>query len=323
MDSDDLPSTASADAAPASESRRPSRWRRFATKRFLVASLALHLLFGFGAASWVTHHGSPDPEKSRGFMLQMPASQAATQAVEHRVKVAERRNLMSAPPAPRRVLSQRPATVALPAVPTLPDAPPMSPAFMAGGGGQSPGGGFGLPRGAGMGGGGAAITRFIGGLRITAQKLGVALDVSGSVREYQQAMHAHVASVFKGSEVTEITSAGFYRVQPPRASIGSAVLGFLNSPQRFDAIYVFSDFGETHGKIPTGHEDLWPEVQRLVREKKTRLYLHILRKFDKQGNLNPALDAVVQLARSTGGSVQIGPMTQVAAGDNVTSANPL
>lgn len=289
-------------------------WRRFfVSRQFLFISVALHLLLGLVAAIWIVQVTFLGHKKPNLAGQASNAAKAATHALEHQVKMAKKKSTMSAPPALKRVMTKSMSKLALPAVPTLAAAQPVVPMAMAGmGATAAPGFGFGTGAGGGGGGGGGGgtgITSFIGGMRITAQKLGVALDTSGSVADYQQEMHDYVAKVFKGSEVSEFSAAGFFSVKSSKGSMGMSVLEFLNSPKHFDAIYIFSDFGETYEAARReGQDDLWPQVQKLMREKKVRLYIHVLP--FKSGRLqeSPEMANVIQLAKSSGGGVKTGDM---------------
>ena len=300
---------------PAPTPRQPW-WRLFATKRFFLISLALHLLLAGGATIWIVQVVMPS--RKPAFAAPPSATKAATHAMEHQVKMAKKQASMSAPPAVKRIVTKSAAKIALPAVPTVPASQPVLPVAMSGTG-VMPGAGFGFGSGMGGGGGGGGgggnITNFIGGMRVTAQKLGVALDTSGSVATYQKEMHEYVGKAFKGSEISEFSAAGFFSVKSGRGSLGMSVLEFLNSPKHFDSIYVFSDFGETYEAARReGQEDLWPQVQKLVREKKVRLYLHVLPKPSGKLQDSPEMNSAIQLARGSGGGVKTGPMTKISEG---------
>ena len=319
------PASVSAPAAlgaPAQTPNHPRRqpwWRIFRTKRFLFASIALHLLLALSAGFWIVQTVRPDWHQ-KTFVANPAAGEKATHALEHQVKLAKRQSTMSAPPTFKRVVSLSPSRVTLPALPAMPASLPVAPSTLPGAG-VMPAGGFGMAGGGASGdGGGGGFTNFIGGLRITARKLGVALDVSGSVRAYQQEMHAYVEKVFKGSQVLEFNTAGFITVKSSRGSMGQDVLEFLNSPEKFDAIYIFSDFGETE-EISRGRtQDLWPQVQQLIVEKNVKLYLHVLRK-PGDDHINPMLYKVIQFAKSTGGAVKIGDLTRIDEGNTSQATN--
>ena len=302
-------------------------WSFFAAKRFLFISILLHLILAGGATVWivqVTRLGH-----KRSFVAAEPATRATKHPLEHQVQMAKKQ--VSAPPAVKRITTLSAMKIALPPLPALPmqlTPHPISPTTLSGAG-MAAGAGFGLGTGSmggGGGGNGGGITSFIGGLRVTAQKLGVALDVSGSVRDYQAEMHAFVGKAFKGSEISEFSTAGFITRRSKRGSMGMSVLEFLNSPEHFDAIYIFSDFGETRDGLTTRDgveekQDLWEEVKRLVREKKVKLYLHVLREPGKEDRISPILNDVIMFAKSTGGGVKIGPMTHLSDDKTDTTAH--
>ncbi len=291
---------------------QPKSWRRFfGSRKFLFISIALHVVLALLATIWIVQVTFLN-KKQKFAGAPTKGQKAATHALEHQVKMAQKKSTMSAPPALKRVMTKSNAKLALPAVPTLAAAQPIVPLAMAGMGAKAaPGFGFGTGSGGGGGGGGngGALTSFIGGMRVTALRLGVALDISGSVAAYQQEMHDYVGKVFKNSEVSEFSAAGFFSVKSSRGSMGMSVLEFLNSPKKFDAIYIFSDFGETYEKARReGQDDLWPQVQKLVREKKVRLYLHVLPLPSGRIQDSPELTNIMQLAKSSGGAVKTGDM---------------
>lgn len=291
--------------------------RRLFAGKFLAVSIAVHLLFAAGATLWVVQ--SIQAQRKLTFHSGMPSPNPSLHALEHQVQIAKRKNTMSAPAVQKRITATALSKVTLPempAMPTMPALPSMMPTKMAGMGGAGLGLGIGgLGSGSGFGrGGGSFFTSSIGGLKIQAQRLAVALDVSGSVKQYQAAMREHVAKTFKGSEVAEFKSAGFNPGGGKGQSMGAVALDFLNSPKKFDAIYIFSDFGETRDE-----QSQWLEVKNLIKEKKVRLYLHVLREPAKEGKINPVLAEVIAFAKETGGSVKIGPMMQVG---DASESNP-
>jgi hypothetical protein len=298
-------------AAPETVSAPPQTpaWRRkWLTRRFLLVSLAAHFLFAGGATLWVvqTRHATPKRTFRSGSLSPNPA----TRAFEHQVQMKKKKS-MNAPVTAKRVTTTGLAKIALPAMPALPamsTLADLSPAQMPGMSGAGAGMGLGGPSmGTGFANASSGIfTSSIGGLNIRAQRLAVALDISGSVSQYKEEMAAYVTKTFKGSEVAEFKSAGFYQNKKKDASIGSVLLDYLNSPKKFDAIYIFSDFGDTWRA-----QTQWLEVQKLVEQKKVRLYLHVLREPGKEANIDPTLADVIAFARKTGGNVKVGQMTRV------------
>jgi hypothetical protein len=290
--------------------KKPGGFRRFLRGRFLIVSIALHMLFGGIATLWVvqTMHAN----RKLTFKGGPPSPNPSTRALEHQVQMAKKQNTMSAPAMPKRITTAGLAKVTLPDMPAMPTLTDMKPTKIAGMGGTGVGlgvGGFGRGGGAGGGGGGMFMSS-IGGMKVRAQKLAVALDVSGSVKEYQTEMHEYVKSTFKGSEVAEFKSAGFYPGGGKGISMGQVVLDFLKSPKHFDTIYIFSDFGETKDE-----QSQWAEVQTLIKAQKVRLYLHVLREPGKEKKINPVLADVIDFAKKSGGDVKVGPMQHIKEKD--------
>lgn len=298
---------APAPVLPAAPASKPG-WRGVGfAKKILILSVLVHLLFGVGAAVWIVQTSQ---DKARpAFRSASSSPSASNHALEHKVQM--KRKAMSAPIAAKRATTTGLAKI------TLPPMPPMvsqttsfSPTALTSGMG-----GVGIGSSLGSGGastgfgkpGGTMFMASIGGLNVQARQLAVALDISGSVAQYQDGMQKYVTKTFAQSEVGTFSSAAFSNSTNRKGSIGTVLLGFLNSPKKFDSIYVFSDFGE----INRVEQDALPEIQRLVREKKVRLYLHVLRAPGREGNITPALQTVINFARSTGGNVKIGDMPRM------------
>lgn len=274
--------------------------------RFLCISLLVHGLFLAGAGVWVVQV-SRSPAK-RTFQRTALQPGPSIPAVEHKVQMRQRAAL-SAPPAVKRALTLGPAKFALPSMPTLPP-PPVIPVASRipgmGGAGTSPvSGGAGAARSL-VNSSGEIFAASIGGLKVQARRLAVALDTSASVAKYQADMRSFVQRTFKDSEITTFFSASF---KTPRGgnSIGSVVTDFLNSPKQFDSIYVFSDF-----KTPArDQEEAWERLKQTLEARKVRLYLHVLQDFGANAHLTPAVQQAVNFARSSGGSVKIGPLPRL------------
>lgn len=173
--------------------------------------------------------------------------------------------------------------------------------------GSGSGSGFGHGAGAGFGtGAGRMFMSNIGGMKVEANRLAVALDASGSVKEYQAAMQEYIEKTFKRSEVASFKSAGFNQDKGKGVSMGDVVLEFLKSSKKFDAIYIFSDFGETRDE-----QTQWKEIEELAKSQKVRLYLHVLREKGKEEKINPVLAEIIKFAKRSGGDVKTGPMKSV------------
>lgn len=286
------------DSAPAKKG-----WRRLLTSRFLIVSLLVHVLFLGGAAIWVVQ-ASRAPAR-RTFRSLGANPNPSSRALEHKVQLKQR-NALSAPPAVKRATTIGRSKFSLPAMPLMPAPPAVAVASrITGMGGPGNGMAFG---GAGIATGfanpgGALFMASIGGMKVQARRLAVALDNSASVAKYQSDMQSFVQRTFKDSEVATFFSASF---KLPRGgnSIGSVVTDFLNSPKQFDSIYVFSDF-----KTPAhDQEEAWGHLKGAIEAKKVRLYLHVLQEFGSSEQFTPAVKDAINFAKGTGGSVKIGPM---------------
>lgn len=302
---------AAATARPAAAAEKPGKRGFTAARKIFFLTVLAHALCGVGASVWIvqTYHQEQPRQEFRSVSS---APGASHQTLEHKVQM--KRKAMSAPVPARRATTTGLAKVALPPMPAMDSLLPpiISPAALASGMGgvgfgATPGGNSVGNAGAGFAHpGGTMSTVSIGGLNVRAKQLAVVLDISGSVAQYQDAMQKYVAKTFPGSEVGTFSFAAFSNTHGRSGSIGTVMLGFLNSPKKFDAIYVFSDFDETHGE-----QDAAAQIQQLIRDKKVRLYLHILREPGKEPRINDVLQGMGAFARSTGGNVKIGIMPRM------------
>ena len=127
-------------------------------RRFLVVSIAVHLLFGVGAAYWVVQRYQANRKLT--FKGGPPSPNPSTRALEHKVQMAKKQSTMSAPSIAKRITTTGLSKVALPEMPAMPKlaAPPVK---MAGAGGVdvsfNPGGTI---DSSGGGAGGAAVPFF-------------------------------------------------------------------------------------------------------------------------------------------------------------------
>lgn len=228
--------TAAALVPPAAPAPKP-RWRGLSVARkILFFSVLVHLLFGVGAAVWIVQTNRDKARPTFRSASSLPS--ASTHAFEHKVQM--KRKAMSAPVAAKRATTTGLAKLTLPPMPAMTSqSSSFSPTAMTsgmggvglgsslGGGGVSTG--FGKP-------GGTMFTASIGGLNVQARQLAVVLDISGSVVQYQDAMQKYVAKTFPKSEVGTFSSAAFSNSNNRNGSIGTVMLGFLNSPKKFDSI---------------------------------------------------------------------------------------
>ena len=125
--------------------------RRIASSRFLVISVAVHVLF-FAVAAYVVVSRFQAARKLT-FKAGPPSPNPSSRALEHKVQLAKKQNSMSAPSMAKRITSTGLSKVSLPEMPAMPKlaAPPVKMAgaggvdvsFNAGGGAPSSGGGAG------------------------------------------------------------------------------------------------------------------------------------------------------------------------------------
>jgi hypothetical protein len=153
-----------AEGGPARESVQRER-RRWSVKRtggrFLIVSIAIHLLFAVGAAYFVVQRYQASRKLT--FKGGPPSPNPSTRLIEHKVQMAKKQSTMSAPAATKRITTTGMSKVTLPEMPAMPKtaAPPTK---LAGAGGTdvsfNPGG---MSATGGSGAGGAAVPFF--GLR--------------------------------------------------------------------------------------------------------------------------------------------------------------
>jgi hypothetical protein len=131
---------------------------KFLGSRFLVISVAAHLLFACVAAYVVVQRYQANRKLT--FKGGPPSPNPSTRALEHKVQLAKKQSSMSAPSAARKITTTGLAKVSLPEMPAMPKlaAPPVK---MAGAGGAdvsfNPGG---MTTSSGSGAGGAAVPFF-------------------------------------------------------------------------------------------------------------------------------------------------------------------
>ncbi len=118
--------------APSPPARRRWSWKQFGGK-FLVISIAVHLLFGAGAAVWVVQRYQATRKLT--FKGGPPSPNPSTRAIEHKVQMAKKQSTMSAPTVTKRIVTTGIAKVTLPAMPEMPKTNDAAPMKMAGVGG--------------------------------------------------------------------------------------------------------------------------------------------------------------------------------------------
>ena len=129
--------------------RRKFSWRRFGGK-FLVLSIAAHLLFGSAATFWVVQRYQA--ARKLTFKGGPPSPNPSSRALEHKVQMAKKQSTMSMPRMEKRITTTGLSKVNLPEMPAVPKlaAPPTKMAaagtdlsFSTGGSISSSGGGAG------------------------------------------------------------------------------------------------------------------------------------------------------------------------------------
>ena len=148
---------APAEVAPPPPSKRRWSWKQFGGK-FLFISIAVHVLFGLGAAVYVVQHYQA--ARKLTFKGGPPSPNPSTRALEHKVQMAKKQSSMSAPSIAKRITTTGLSKVTLPEMPAMPKLA-AQPTKMAGAGGTdvsfNPGG---FQATGGSGAGGAAVPFF-------------------------------------------------------------------------------------------------------------------------------------------------------------------
>ncbi len=98
----------------------PAGWlRRLMGMRFLFISIIVHLVLGLIAAVWVVQQYAATRKLT--FKAGAPSPNRASRAIEHKVQMAKKQNMMSAP-AVKRIVSTGAAKFTLPEMPAMPRA---------------------------------------------------------------------------------------------------------------------------------------------------------------------------------------------------------
>ena len=171
---------------PAPKSRLPF-WTAILGSKFLLVSIAVHLLGGVGATYYVVQ--SIAAKRKLTFAGGPPAVNASQRALEHKVSMAKKKNTMSAPAQAKRITTTGLSKVALPEMPSMPNATDVLPNRMAGMGGTGTGFGFGGGgMGTGGGGGGGFMLPRIVGDRCSASARAAAMKASGGNPKCEEAI---------------------------------------------------------------------------------------------------------------------------------------
>jgi hypothetical protein len=157
---------------------KPTFWQGLMTRKFLVVSVLLHVIFFIGAGYFVITKQTVGRKK---FMPPAGGGEQAKAGAEHKVSLGRKQSTMSAPEQAKRVTTNSAlAKVALPEMPELPSATTevFANRAIGMGGAGSAFGATGTP-GGGSGGGGSGINFF--GLRTRAKNIVIVVDVSDSM----------------------------------------------------------------------------------------------------------------------------------------------
>jgi hypothetical protein len=142
--------------------KRAGLFARLLTRKFLLISIAVHLLFGLAATYFIVQR--VQAKRKITFQGGPPSTTASKRALEHKVSMAKKKKTGGAPPQAKRIVSAGLAKVSLPDLPTVPSAANVVPGMMAGMGGAGFGAGMGVGSGMGSGmgggGGGGGMTMF-------------------------------------------------------------------------------------------------------------------------------------------------------------------
>jgi hypothetical protein len=147
--------------------------------KVLALVISLHVIAGIGAGYIVVAH--IQAKRKMTFTGGPPTTNASQRALEHKVAMGKKRNVMSAPAQAKRITTSGLSKVALPDMPSMPSATEVMPGRMSGMGGFGFGPGGGGGGGLGDGGGGGDVNFF--GLRSRIKAVVFVVDVSGSMVE--------------------------------------------------------------------------------------------------------------------------------------------
>jgi hypothetical protein len=157
---------------------KPTIWQKMMTRKFLVVSVLVHVIFFFSAGYFIVQKQTVGRKK---FMPPAGGAEQAKAGAEHKVSLGRKQSTMSAPEQAKRVTTNSAlAKVALPEMPELPSATTevFANRAIGMGGAGSAFGATGTP-GGGSGGGGSGINFF--GLRTRARNVVICVDVSDSM----------------------------------------------------------------------------------------------------------------------------------------------
>ena len=172
--------------APAPQKSRATFWATILASKFLLVSIAVHLLFGAGAAVYVIQRYQAGRKLS--FQGGPPVVNASSRALEHKVSMAKKKNTMSAPAQAKRITTSGLSKIALPEIVTMPNATTVVPNRMGGIGGTGTGLGAGGMGGSGTGGGGGFSLPNVMNDRCSAASRAAAMKASGGDPKSEEAI---------------------------------------------------------------------------------------------------------------------------------------
>jgi hypothetical protein len=174
----------------------------FTSGKVLALVIGLHVVGGIGAGYIIV--SQIRAKRKLTFSGGPPTVNASQRALEHKVAMGKKKNVMSAPAQAKRITTSGLAKVALPDMPAMPSATEVMPGRMSGMGGFGFGPGGGGGGGLGEGGGGGNVNFF--GLRSRIKAVVFVVDVSGSMVEPPKnadswlRLEAEVEKAIKGLE---------------------------------------------------------------------------------------------------------------------------
>jgi hypothetical protein len=205
--------------------RKLTTWQKILASKFLVVSIAVHLLFGAGAAVYVVHNHQA--KRVQVFKGGPPSVNPSSRALEHKVSMAKKKASMSAPAQAKRIsVAGALSKVALPEIITMPSATTVTPNRMGGIGGNGMGMGIGGLGGSGSGAGGFPMPQIMGD-RCSVVSRATAMRTNGGNQQCEDA-------IIKGLRwlKTQQNADGSWGQEYPAAMTGLALLSFLGHCER-------------------------------------------------------------------------------------------
>ena len=269
-----------------------TRLQQLLAGKFLIVSIAVHLLFGVGATYYVVQR--IQAKRKVTFAAGPPAVNPSQRALEHKVSMAKKKNTMSAPAQAKRITTTGFARVALPEMPTMPNAMEVIPNKMAGLGGVGTGfgaGGGGSGMGTGGGGFGFSLPKVMSDRCTQVGRLQAMRANGGDAKNEEIILKA--LRWLKGNQNGD----GSFGDQHKASMTGLALLAFLGhcerpTSQEFGASvknamdYLVNLGAGSKGRLSTGGGNAWvyehgiatyalAEAYILTKDKKIEPVLHL------------------------------------------------